>query len=366
MFSSLGVKIRNRMLKWARIPGLDGSPDEEFLDEAYRRLLGRGVDVTGREHYLEYLRQGHSRLALILSLVQSEEFINRVIRENTPVISIREERPDRYRLVRDVHGNETWTFRAAAAPDFDWLERKIVENGYYEKPGVWSFLITEDKRLHAEIVSLFEPRAVLDLGCANGPVMKCLQDLGIYSEGVDISRLALAKAFPEVRGRIHLGDLLNVDLDRRFDFILGLDVYEHLNPNKLPDYLGRLDGLLEGGGFLFCNIPAIGSDAAFGQIFEAYLNEWAEDLEHGRLFSTVHVDEAGYPFNGHLIGAGSAWWTGQFEARGFRREIELERAVHRRYDRALDRIHVARKAFFIFSKRLAPSAAARLLAALQS
>lgn len=350
MLASIRKKMRNRVLRWAGLSGQDSLPDEKFLDEVYQRFLGRGVDLTGRDHYLDYLRRGNSRLSLVLSIVQSEEFTNKLVRENTPVISVREERPAQFKLVMDIHGRETLTFQSRHPQDFDWLERKIIENGYYEKPGVWSFLITEDKRLHAEIASLFEPRAVLDIGCANGPVMKCLKDLGIDSEGVDISRLALAKAFPEVRDKIHLGDILTIDFSRRFDLILGLDIYEHLNPNKLPAYLAKVNGLLEDGGWLFCNIPAIGRDEIFGEIFEAYLTEWEEDLRQGRLFSVVHVDEAGYPYNGHIIGAGSSWWTRQFETAGLRRETELERALHGRYDDALTRIHVARKSFFVFSK----------------
>jgi len=361
MLASIGRKIRNRVLKWAGVSGLDSLPDERFLDEVYSRLLGRGVDPIGRDHYLDYLRKGNSRLSLVLSIIQSEEYTNKLIRENTPVISIREERPAQYALVQDIHGRDTLTFRARGPEDFDWLERKIIDNGYYEKPGVWSFLITEDKRLHAEIMSKFQPHRVLDLGCANGPVMKCLKDLGIESEGVDVSRLALAKAFPEVRDKIHLGDILAMDLPHRFDVILGLDIFEHLNPNKLPAYLAKLAGLLEDGGFLFGNIPAIGRDDVFGEIFEVYLREWEDDLRQGRLFSVVHTDEAGYPYNGHLIGAGSAWWTRQFEAAGLRREPRIERALHEQYDDALTRIHVARKAFFVFSKSASAGRLDRIL-----
>jgi len=361
LLTSISRKIRNWFLRWAGLSGLDALPDARFLEEVYSRLLGRSVDETGRSFYLGSLRQGKPRLDVVMNIIQSEEFTNRVIRENMPVISIRLERPDRYRSVRDIHGRETWIFEAREAADFDWLESKIVENGYYEKPGVWSFILTEDKRLHAEIVSLFAPSLVLDFGCANGPVMKSLLDLGIPSQGVDISRLALAKAFPEVREAIHLGDLLSLELQPRFDFVLGLDIFEHLNPNKLPAYLSRLSGLLENGGFLYGNIPAIGRDEVFGEIFESYLREWEDDLKAGRLFSAVHVDAEGYPYNGHVIAAGSDWWTQQFESLGFRREAAIESALHRKYDQALKRIHVARQAFFVFSKNADPRQKERLL-----
>jgi SAM-dependent methyltransferase len=332
----------------------DKLSDVQFLEEVYRQLLGREADEMGKAHQLKYLRESRSRLSVILGIVKSEEFINKVIRENMPILSLREERPDRYQLVRDIHGQEAWVFRAEGPGDFDWLERKIVEDKYYEKPGVWSFLISEDKRLLAEIAALFRPRIVLDFGCANGPVMKCLLDLGIPSEGIDISRLALSKAFPEVRENIHLGDLLELDLGKRFDLILGLDIFEHLNPNKLSLYISKMAALMQDGGFLFGNIPALGNDDVFGTIFEVYLKEWESDLRAGRLFSAVHTDASGHPVNGHIIGAGSGWWVGQFEKHGLRREIEVEKAIHGRYDESIHKINVARRAFFVFSKGVKP------------
>jgi len=349
-----GFKKKADPLPNERTSGAEASSDLEFLEEVYHQLLGRGVDETGKSHYLNYLKEGHPRMSVVLAIVQSEEFVNKVIRENMPILSVKDERPDRFHLIKDIHGRDIWVFRAEGSGDFDWLERQIVENGYYEKPGVWSYLISEDKRLHAELISLFEPRSVLDFGCANGPIMKCLLDLGIPSEGVDISRLALAKAFPEIRADIHLGDILNLDLGKRFDFILGLDIFEHLNPNKLGLYIARLAGLLEDGGFLFCNIPAFGRDEVFGTIFEVYVEDWERDIAANRLFSIIHTDSYGYPVNGHIIGAGSGWWTAEFERHGLRRDIEVENALHRKYDEAMTRIHVARKSFFVFSKAVEP------------
>jgi SAM-dependent methyltransferase len=352
MFKAIFKKKKGPVSKDKGDAATDELSDTQFIEEVYRQLLGREADEMGKAHQLKYLRECRSRLAVILGIVKSEEFINKVIRENMPSLSIREERPDRYQLVRDIRGQEAWIFRADGPGDFDWLERKIVEDKYYEKPGVWSFLISEDKQLLAEIVALFKPRAVLDFGCANGPVMKCLLDRGIASEGVDISRLALSKAFPEVREHIHLGDLLELDLGKRFDLILGLDIFEHLNPNKLNLHISKIASLLENGGFVFANIPALGRDEVFGMIFEVYLKEWEADLQAGRLFSAVHTDASGHPVNGHIIGAGSDWWVGQFEKHGLRREIEIEKALHGKYDEAIHKINVARKAFFVFSKGL--------------
>src|SRR4030042_6976739 len=110
--------------------------DLQFLEDVYHQLLGRGVDETGKTHYLNYLKEGHSRLSVILGIVRSEEFVNKVIRENMPIRSVREELPHRYRLSHDIHGQEAWIFQAERREDFAWLEGKGVGNGVLERPRV--------------------------------------------------------------------------------------------------------------------------------------------------------------------------------------------------------------------------------------
>ncbi len=346
-FKRFGLRLKKK-----QTPDLEAfQSEEDFLESIYQELLGRKPDEGGKLHYLKSLKEGNSRLSVILSIVRSEEFTNKVIRENLPLPPIKNEKPQNYYLSEDIEANkELWVFKVKEKEDFDWLERKIIENGYYEKPGVWSLQISEDKRLLAEIASIFNPESVLDIGCANGPVMKCLKDIGIYSEGIDISRLALEKAFPEVRENIHLGDILEVKIERTFDLILGLDIFEHLNPNKLSLYIQKIYNLLKEDGYLYCNIPAFGRDQCFGEIFKVYLKEWEEDVINKRCFYTIHVDNYGYPLNGHIIAAHTEWWVKQFETLGFKREVEIEKALHLKYDEAIEKIHVARKAYYVFSK----------------
>lgn len=325
--------------------------DLEFLESIYQKLLGRGVDETGKAHFLSILKEGKSRVDVVLGIIESEEFKNKIIRENIRLLPIKNEKINQYRQTYDLEKKEKiWIFQAESAGDFDWLEAKIIENGYYEKPGVWSFGINEDKKLLADIVSDFKPDSVLDIGCSNGPVMKCLKDKGIDSEGVEISQMALEKAYPEIKDDIHFGDLLDVKLTRSFDMILGLDIFEHLNPNKLDQYISYMHRVLNEGGWAFCNIPAFGEDVVFGEIFKAYIKEWEEDIRKNRMFQTVHVDNYGYPVNGHIIGAGSEWWVEQFEKNGFKREVEIEKALHAKYDKIMKRISEARLAYYIFSK----------------
>lgn len=340
-------------------PDLGRLSDEEFLDYIYKKMLGREPDPAGKADQLKFLRAGNSRAELVLNITEAPEYIFRTVRDNNQayieahiqVLPIKDERPAQFAMLIDSSGREkTWVYRAKTEADFDWIERKIIENGYYDRPGVWSFIIDEDKRMMAEVAAEFGPKSVLDFGCANGAVLKCLSDKGIYGEGIEISRIALDKAIPEVRDRIRLGDLLDLRLTRTYEVVLGLDIFEHLNPGKLPRYIAELHALVADGGYLYANIPAYGKDKLFGEIFGIAYREWEEDVAAGRPFRSIPVDNYGYPRNGHIICADTGWWVRQFEAAGFGREAELERALHRKYDAAMEKISPARRAYYVFSR----------------
>lgn len=336
-------------------PGRDLISDREFIESVYRRMLGREPDPEGAAAHLRSLREGRERADIVLDFAGSPEFVHKTVKDNLAayldVLPIREERPDRYRIERRKGGTDgIRVFRAAEDADYDWLERRILENGYYERPGVWSFLVDEDKRMMAEIARDLGARSVLDFGCSNGAVLKCLRDLGIDGEGVEISLLALDKAPPEVKDSIFIGDLLSLSFPRRYDLVLGLDVFEHLNPNRLDAYIRRLHGLILEGGFLYTNVPAYGKDLVFGEIFKLDLASWDEDVAAGRCFRSVPVDDYGYPKNGHITCAETGWWVGRFEKAGFRRAPGIERELHRKYDDGMSSISPARIAYFVFSR----------------
>ncbi|CAN5391487.1 hypothetical protein BH23ACI1_BH23ACI1_09920 [soil metagenome] len=326
--------------------------DTAFIDAAYLEILGRPADQDGLDHYRRLLGEGLGRTAVLLALMRSQEFQDKLARTAPAIVSLRAMRPDQYRTTTDrSNGQSISIFDVASQADFDWLECAILDYGYYEQPGVWNLGIDVDKRVVAEIIASFAPSRALELGCAAGAVLECLDDLGISgAEGVEISAMALARASDRVRHRIHHGDVLALDLPQPYAMVFGLDVFEHLNPNRLDAYLTRLAALTAPGGWLFCNIPAFGDDEVFGTVFPLYVDDWQADASAGRPFGALHVDAHGYPVHGHLVWADARWWVGRFEAAGLRREIDIEQALHRKYDAYMEKRAPARKAFFVFSR----------------
>lgn len=307
--------------------------DRAFLDQAYSGHSSPPRRQGRLEHFGRALRAGKSRTAVLIDLMWSEEF-----RRTLPVISsslpnLVVQRPEKFRRVIDrTNGNSILTVETPLPADLDWLETAIIANGYYEKPGVWVLDVDFDKRLVAEMLAAFAPAASIELGCASGALLQGLDELGIANEGIEISSMAIAKATDTVRPRIHQGDLLALDLPRKYDLLFGLDIFEHLNPNKLHSYVQGIAHVTTDDADLFCNIPAFGTDPVFGTVFPFYVNGWAEDAAAGRNFRSIHVDEEGYPIHGHLAWGDAGWWTECFEAAGFSRDVEFERALHAKYD----------------------------------
>jgi len=328
--------------------------NNDFVDLCYRRLLQRPADSAGLRDNVAALTGGLSRLEFIASLVSSPEYytiLNRALFGAVELPTLSNMRPHNYRTAETTDGLDIRVFDARSLADFDWLEQMIRQYGYYDRPGVWSLAIDPDKQMLAEIVQRLTNGRVLEIGCSTGPVLKLLLDKGFQADGVEISHMALALAYGEVRPRIYYGDILEISLPANYAMILGMDVFEHLNPRKIPRYLKRCYDLLLPGGLLLANIPAFGHDPVFGEVFPLYCRDWLRSSVDVDPFWSVPVDAKGWPILGHLTWAMANWWQSSFEQAGFIREFDRECTIHAKYDKHFESGSIARKSFFIFSKR---------------
>ena len=347
----LGRSTRYRRALISRLGDRPELSDEDFVAAAYRELLHREADRAGSAFYVDQLGGGKSRLRVLDELASSDEHVNRVVGEAYPLPDIRLANESRYVDVPDIDGSGLVScFVARSATDFEWIGEQIALHDYYDRPGIWGYSVTAEKRVVAEMLSCFAPRRALDLGCSNGVVMKCLHDLGIRAEGVELSKSAIEVAFSEIRDDIHHGDVIDLVGDSSYDLISGLDIFEHVTPADLDKLIVAISDLMTTGGFLFANIPAFGEDDVFGTVFPYYVDAWRESAGRGELFDLIHVDDQGFPMNGHIIWAASDWWERQFRAHGLTRVRSVEAALHRRYRDFLKEAAPARLAFYAFMK----------------
>ena len=342
--------------------------DEQFVALSYEFFLERPADQGGKEHYVSLLGEGMPRAQLIKELMSSDEFRGVLSQYNPLQLPIlRNLRADSYLHEKKANGEgEALAFKAGGDEDFDWLEQMILKHGYYDKLGGWEVEVDDDKRKIAEMAELFAPNHCLELGCFTGTVVHLLNQAGVKAEGVDLSHLALSLCDRAVRPFIHFGDILELNLEPKYDLILAMDVFEHLNPNRLEAYLKRTAGLMGGGGYVLTNIPAYGDDPVFGLVHEPVFEKWVQEVDPAVRYDLLHVDQDGWPVNGHLIWATSPWWQGEFEKSGFSREMEIERALHQRFDAFLRAGIEARLSFYVFSMGRGRNEAAEVVRRIQA
>ncbi len=334
----------------ARREAAHTADDEAFVNHVYVELLQRVPDPAGVGDQVRALQAGMSRPDLVVALAHSGEYRRKVLVEDTPIADLKSLWPDRYGHATEIgNGRTVSVFEAQGPADYDWLEKAIIDHGYYEKPRLWAHDLDEDKRLSARMLSAFAPSRALEVGCANGTVMTALDDLGVFCEGVDISESAIESADPRVRGRIHQGDILDFEAEVPYDLVFGLDIFEHLNPNRLDEYLARLTAVLAPDGFVYVNVPAFGPDPVFGNVFPFYLPGWEQQAAAGSMLSPIEVDTRGYPDNGHLVWADPAWWVRRFEGSGLTRVPEVEMEFHAHHDEYFENHSRGRRTFFVFA-----------------
>jgi SAM-dependent methyltransferase len=335
----------------ADLAHLDKVSDDEFMERSYERLFQRKPDPGGAAFFGGQLADGAPRAQLVDAWAGSDEHVNRVVAEVYPLEDLRSRHPERYQDAPDTSGSSTVPcFVADGDEAFAWIGSKIDEHGYYDRPGIWGYSLNADKRVMADVLANFEPAVALDLGCSNGTVMKCLFDLGVKSEGIELSTAAVRQAFPEIRANIHVGSVTEMPGTHSYDLIFGLDIFEHVTPGDLGQIVEAIYERLEPGGYAFANIPAYGEDEVFGEVFELYVEGWSDSAERGEPFSLLPTDEAGFPLHGHLIWASTVWWQQQFERVGFVRQPTIERAVHGRYAEYFRGASPSRLAFYVFAK----------------
>lgn len=101
------------------------------------------------------------------------------------------------------------------------------------------------KIIAMHIKEKFNPKTVLDAGCACGHLVAALRDLGIDAYGVDISEYAIRQAREDIKPYCKVSSLtskLPADFPDKYDLVTNIEVLEHLYED---DCLKALDLLCQ-------------------------------------------------------------------------------------------------------------------------
>lgn len=110
----------------------------------------------------------------------------------------------------------------------------------------------------------FQPKRVLDIGCAKGFLVSIFNAAGIEAYGVDVSSYAIENTPNNIRNKLFTLDIEKNRLpfeNDYFDLVFGLEILEHLS--RFDNLLQEVSRVLKKNGYVFFTTPTPNSwDAA--------------------------------------------------------------------------------------------------------
>ena len=162
------------------------------------------------------------------------------------------------------------------------------------------------KELAMNLVKKYIPGGskFLEIGCATGDFGITLSGLGYYGRMIDFSEEAAWAVKENLRRHniINLTfekkDILNFESKEHFDFIIMLEVLEHIEDDK--NVLKKINSLLNSDGFLLLSVPAkkelwAASDELVGHV-RRYEKEEIKNILNEAEFKIIKFYSYGYPF----------------------------------------------------------------------
>ena len=97
----------------------------------------------------------------------------------------------------------------------------------YQRDEVW---LTFFDQIAKRIIEQFEPKTVLDAGCAWGFLVEAFRNRGVEAFGVDISEYAIQNIYPDIKPYCWLGSITE-PFPKKYELITCIEVLEHM-PQK--------------------------------------------------------------------------------------------------------------------------------------
>jgi SAM-dependent methyltransferase len=247
------------------------------------------------------------------------------------------------------------------AGDFDQMLVNIAETNFYDGDylqnnlGYSAASLKVENLALAAIVQLLGAQGTLEMGCGKGDVIFLLNQRGHPEvRGLDVSPQIVAQAWPEIRDRVDCGDLLQLapryrEKSLRFHTFCGFDIWEHLHPARLHQYIDTMLELAEEDAVFFFVVPGYGEDRVWGELFPMEFEENRPCFDQRVPFNHLLAanGERPIPVNGHLTWAHTEWWEKLFVGHGLVRCDHWETDIHNHFNGFL---HWSLQSFYIFRR----------------
>ncbi|MBN1845699.1 MAG: class I SAM-dependent methyltransferase [Sedimentisphaerales bacterium] len=134
--------------------------------------------------------------------------------------------------------------------------------------------VRDYRRKYGDLLAGAARASALDIGCANGMLAAFLKEQGFDQVvGIDCNAELIEQARANVEAEFHAGDALEfLRAGRQFDVIFLLNIVEHIERDRLVEFMTAVRQSLCGGGFAVVRTPNMNHLLAAGHL--------ADDLTH--------------------------------------------------------------------------------------
>lgn len=183
----------------------------------------------------------------------------------------------KYAALRETYFSKFSELKDSNSKSF-WNNKIISESTILETSGIY-----QDK---LKIVSKYlsnKKGKLLDIGFGWGNLEKKIQNFpGLNIAGMDISEEAVKSAKASLNGEFKVGSILKIPFEgNEFDFVVILDVIEHIPPHKVFNAYKEASRVLKKGGFLVISVPvneSLEETVKNGQNPGGHLRVYTEEL----------------------------------------------------------------------------------------
>ena len=169
-------------------------------------------------------------------------------------------------------------------------KQNIFDDGYYNYHCGIEYNRSEHWKkffgdIAERIIKDFNPKTVLDVGCAKGFLVEALRDRGIEAYGIDISEYAISQVREDIQPYCKVQSILE-PIDRQYDLILNIEVLEHLENKDIEFAIKNMCDHSEK--IIFSSTPHDLKEATHFSVKP--IEEWVEKFYNNNFIRDVEYD----------------------------------------------------------------------------